>query len=282
MELLKNTLKYIKRNALHIVLFVVAGGAMLTLMFNYGAFSSTVVKFFTGKIAEIAFYDLIAALSIINISSWYFILISLAAVLIVTIALSMELAMVEKHMRIGSKTWNGLWGKLNDNFISTLFMVIIFLAAYELWAVITCAVIYAVISIFAKVLVLQYVFTVIVMCGMSFGLFYAVTMAYLWLPCLQITGFRYYESFKYAFQILADIKKSILSCFIFNMAIFAVVFTGINFVCGFLLGNGVLSYVVAAVSFTYLFAVFTVGQEVAFFKADGLERADLTPSYKRY
>lgn len=281
MELLKNTLKYIRRNALHIALFVLIGGAMLTLTFDYGAFSDTTVKFFTGKIAEITFYDLVAGLSIINISSWYFILISLVAVLLITVALSMELAMVEKHMRIGSKTWNGLWGKLNDNFLSTLCVVTILIAAYELWAVITCAVIYAVISIFQSLIVLQYVFTALVMGGMCFGLFYGVTMIYLWLPCLQITGFRYYESFKYAFQILSNVRSTILSGFIINVGAFGVIVTGMNFVCGYLLKNGVIAYAVAFIGFTYLFAVFTVGQEIAFFEADGLERADLIPSYKR-
>lgn len=281
MELLKNTLKYIKRNAFHIVLFILIGGAMLTLMFDYGAYSSTTVKFFTGRIGEITFYDLIAALSVINISSWYFILISLAAVIIITVALSMELAMVEKHMRIGSKTWNGLWGKLNDNFLSSLCVVFLLLLAYELWAVITCAVIYAVIAIFQAVTILRYVFTVLVMGVTCFGLFYGVTMVYLWLPCLQITGFRYYESFKYAFQILSDVRNSIFSGFIVNVGVFGVVITGINFVCGYLIHNGALAYVAALIGFTYLFAVFTVGQEVAFFEADGLERADLIPSYKR-
>lgn len=281
MELLKNTIKYIKRNALHIALFVLVGGIMLTLMFDYGAYSQTTVKFFTGGIGEITFYDLIAALSIINISSWYFILISLVAVLLITVALSMELAMVEKHMRIGSKTWNGLWGKLNDNFLSTLCVVTILIAAYELWAVVTCAVIYAVIAIFSSVIVLQYVFTVLVMGGMCFGLLYGVTMVYLWLPCLQITGFRYYESFKYAFQILSNVRNTIIAGFVVNVGVFGVVITGICFVCGFLLNNGAIAYAVALIEFTYLFAVFTVGQEVAFFEADGLERADLIPSYKR-
>lgn len=281
MELLKNTLKYIKRNALHIALFVLVGGVMLTLLFDYGAYASTTVKFFTGRIGEITFYDLIASLSIINISSWYFILISLAAVLVITVALSMELAMVEKHMRIGSKTWNGLWGKLNDNFLSSLCVVVLLIAAYELWAVITCAVIFAVISIFQSVIVLRYVFTVLVMGGMCFGLFYGVTMVYLWLPCLQITGFRYYESFKYAFQILSNVRNSILSGFIVNVGVFGVVLTGLCFVCGYIINNGAVAYIVAFIGFTYLFAVFTVGQEVAFFEADGLERADLIPSYKR-
>lgn len=282
MELLKDSLRYLKKNAFHVAWFVIVGGAMLALMFDYGAYSSTTINLFMGRIGEITFYDLISALSIVNISTWYFALISFAAVIVISVALSMELAMVEKHMRIGYKTWNGIWSKLNDNFISTLFMTILLLLAYEVWAVLTCAMIYAVIAIFKTAAVLQYVFTGIIFIGMCFVLFYGASMVYLWLPCMQITGFRYYESFKYAFQILSDIKSSIMACFIINAAVFGVILTGLCFVCGYFLNNGVLAYAFAFVGFTYLFAVFTVGQEVAFFRADGLERADLKPSYKRY
>lgn len=282
MKHLTDTLKYIKNNALHILLFVLVGGAMLTLIFNYGAYSNTTVKFFTGKIGEITFFDLISSVSVIRLPEWYFVLLSLLAIIVISIVLSMELAMVEKHMRIGSKTWNGLWSKLNDNFISTLFMTALVMGVYEVWAVISCAILYAIISIFSSVIALQYVFTSLAVCGLVFGLLYAVTMAYLWLPCLQITGFRYYESFKYAFQILGDIKGKILSGFIINVSVMSVLLTGICFLCGYVLNNGVIAYAVAFLGFTYMFAVFTVGQEVAFFKADGLERADLQPSYKRH
>jgi len=255
---------------------------MFTLSFNYGSYSATAVKFCTGNIGEITFYELISSLSVINISSWYFVLISLASVGAVAVALSMELAMVEKHMRIGSKTLNGLWGKVNDNFISTLFILIIMLAIYEVWAVLISAVAYAIISIFINIIVMQYVLVVLAFAGAVYGLMYVVSMMYLWLPCLQITGFRYYESFKYAFQILADIKGSIIISFAVNGAAFGVILTGVCFLCGYIIGNGVLAYALAFVMFTYLFAVFTVGQEVSFFEADGLERADLQPLYKRY
>lgn len=282
MKILEKTLQYIKKNLLHIILFVLVGGAMFTLSFNYLSFSTTAFKFFTGRIGDITFYEFVSSLSIINISTWYFVLISLASVAVVAVTLSMELAMVEKHMRIGSKTLNGLWGKVNDNFISTLFIIILMLAIYEVWAVITSAVMYAIISIFSSVIVMQYVLVPVAFIGAAYGLIYVISMMYLWLPCLQITGFRYYESFKYAFNILADIKGSLLISFSINGAVFSVVLTGVCFLSLCFMGNGAVAYVVAFVAFTYLFAVFTVGQEVAFFEADGLERADLQPSYKRY
>lgn len=282
MKLLKQTLQYIKKNLLHIILFVLVGGAMFTLSFNYSSFSATAVKFFTGEIGDITFYELISSLSIINISSWYFVLISLFSVGIVAVFLSMELAMVEKHMRIGSKTLNGLWGKVNDNFISTLFLILLVLAIYEVWAVLISAVLFAIISIFANIMVMQYILVSLAFAGAAYGLMYVVSMTYLWLPCLQITGFRYYESFKYAFNILADIRSSLIASFIVNGIAFAVILTGACFICGYFLNNGAVAYIVAFIEFTYLFAIFTVGQEVAFFEADGLERADLQPSYKRY
>lgn len=193
----------------------------------------------------------------------------------------MELAFVEKHMRIGRRTLNGIWHKINDNFISSLGIIAIYLLIYEFWAIMTGAMMFAAISIFSSAPAAQYIFIVAIFGGMLFALLYVVAMLYLWLPCLQITGFGFYDALKYSYQLVSSIKFSLILQFAVSLFLWGIILLGVTAVCSIFIHVGAPAYAMAIIVFTALFMTFTVRQEVAYFDADQLERADLQPPYKR-
>lgn len=280
MQILKKTFYYIRKNWIQILPFALVGGLLLTVMFDYVNFGEFLRKFFTGEIGDITFVEIFGSVSIMNFSHWAYILISFVILILLAILLSMQFAFIEKHMRIGKRTLNGIWRKINDNFTSTLGILVMYAALYEIWAALTSAIVFGFIQIFSGIAPAQYIFTVIVFAMMIFALLYAVHMFYLWLPCLQITGFRFYESLRYAYQLLSGIKKELICTYAVFTGITAVIVVGFTTLCSLAIKNGALAYIVVFVVYTVLFTMFTVGQEVAYFEQDQMERVDLHPPYK--
>lgn len=281
MKLTIKTLKYIVKNFIYIIPFAVVAGALMAILFDYGAQGEFVGKFFSGNLNDISFYTVMRMLSIINLSSWQYALVSLFVIVVISVVLSMELALVEKHMRIGKRTLNGIWNKINDNLISSLGIIMLYLAIYEFWSVLTGAMMFASISIFSAVPAAQCIFVAAIFIGMLFALLYVVAMLYLWLPCLQITGFSFYDALKYSFQLIASIKFSLILQFAVSLCSWGIILLGTTAVCSIFIHVGAPAYAMAVIVFTALFMTFTVRQEVAYFEADQLERADLKPNYKR-
>ena len=98
------------------------------------------------------------------------------------------MAFLEKHMRIGKCTYNGIWSRLNDNFASTIVYVLMLFAVYELWAFVSAGVLYLVTRI--PLPAVMFPLLVVVGIAMHAVLLWLVGFIYLWLPCMQITGFR--------------------------------------------------------------------------------------------
>ncbi len=280
MLILKKTFYYVRKNCIQILPFAFVGGALLTVMFDYADFGEFLRKFFTGEIGDATFAEIFGSVSVMNFSHWAYTLVSFAILILLAILLSMQFAFIEKHMRIGKRTLNGIWRKINDNFTSTLGILVMYTALYEIWAVLTSAILFGFIQIFSGIAPAQYIFVVIVFAVMVFALLYAVHMFYLWLPCLQITGFRFYESLKYAYQLLSGIKKELIGTYAVFTGGTVLVVAGFTTLCSLAIKNGALAYVVVFFVYTILFTMFTVGQEVAYFEQDQMERADLHPPYQ--
>jgi len=277
--ILKKTGSYILKNILYILPFGVVCGVMFGIISDPYATGDTAMKFFSGDISGIEFTMMFRSLSAINVSAWYYILISFAAFIAVALALSLQFAFVEKHMRIGKRTLNGIWHKINDNFISTFGMAGIYLAVYELWAALTAVLLYGCIRLFSIIAALQYIFVCVVFIGMVFVLMYIVQMISLWTPCAQITGFTLFEALKYSAELAWKVRWQQVAAY----SIF------VSLSVAIIMGFSLLSYAVPSVYFLTMFVIiavfsvdtafFTVGQEVAYFEADQLERADLIKRY---
>ena len=185
------------------------------------------------------------------------------------------MALLEKHMRIGKQTFNGLWGKLNDNFISTAGVVLLVIGIYELWALLLSAFLFFLSRI--TIAVVAYTFVVLVFIAFHVLLMLMIGAIYLWLPCMQITGFRAVEALTYSYQLMSPIKAKIVM-----MQLAILTFTeALICVCAVFLPMAIVFKSIATILYASILMIFCVRMQIAYFDRDQIERADLAKYYQR-
>ena len=270
--------RYVFKNFFYIVLLSVLPAAcfsMITCLHDSNAFY---LAFFTGDTASITWSQIFNTFSIIRLEPaavvysglgiFASILADIITLLVVVLCAAMLLAILDKHMRIGKRTLNGIFGKINDNLLSTLFMTLLFVFLYELFALVFSSIAILIFSAVAYKPV-QYVlvcFALIVTLG---ALLYVVALLYLWLPCMQVTGFRMFEALRYSNQITEKNKRRIIS----SMALSLLV--GNLFVIPAVMFLSYGAYIVKFVVYAFFFMTFIVRMEIAYFDAAQIEREDL-------
>lgn len=274
MKYIVETLKYIFKNILYIALFGLPPALFYMAMFDYRGFAATVRNFFTGKIAETTFGQWFGMLSIFNFSTWYGALASVFGFFVIVISMSCMLALIEKHMRIGKRTLNGVFEKLNDNILSTLLVVGIIGLIYEFWALLTALMCFAVSTLIHN-LVVAYILLIPLFAGMLYLLLYVLSLLVLWLPCQLITGFDAYESLFYSYHMGAESRQQMIVALLVPLLIGNVALILFAF-----LGNITLSVIVFIVYFCFVIYC-GVFMEVVYAMESQMEREDLKPDYKR-
>lgn len=266
--------KYIFKNFLYLFPLAVLPAFFLALSTDKASIDCLVETLRGGALQEMHFHHVFRAISVLNFASWPAIVAGFISMLAIVVCVALMMALIEKHFRIGKRTFNGLFSKLNDYLPSTLWYGALLLVIYELWTLITSALIFSMSRI--TILPLAYALIALAFLGMHVVLIYLVGIIYLWLPCMQITGFRAIEALHYSYQLLAPVKWRILAGqFAFLLFVEAVV--------------GALAVVVGSVTFTVLttllyailIMVYCVRMQIAYFDRDNIERADLRNYYGR-
>ena len=149
------SIKYLFKNFWYIFPFALVPAVFLSFSLDKDAIDRLLTGFFTGK-PEVSFVDVFHAISVLNFRSWEAFLSGFAGVILMVLCVALMFAFIEKHMRIGKRTLNGLFSKLNDNLISTTGIALLYTAIYELWALITSALLFFV--FLPSNLPIQYIF----------------------------------------------------------------------------------------------------------------------------
>ncbi len=276
MKYTKESIKYIWKNFFYVFPFAILPAIFFAVSVDDGAVRSVFEKLFAKNIGAWTFGELFRAISVLNFGSWQAIVSGILGIVLVVPCVALLLALIEKHFRIGKRTFNGMWGRLNNNFVSTCGYALLLLLLYEVWALLLSAFLFFVSRI--DLLVLAYVLAGIVFVVLHILLLQAICATYLWLPCLQITGFRIFEALHYAHQLTEPIKRKLL------FGQLSVLF-GTEAVLGacalFLPNNGVVFLIAASVLYVMLLMVYCVRMQIAYFDRDQIERADLNTYYRR-
>jgi len=267
------TSKYIFKNFFYILPFAILPALFLSVSVAEGELIKVLNAVFTADFQAWTFADLFCAISVLNFSSWYSVVTGIVGVIVIVPCVSLMMAFMDKHMRFGKRTFNGLWSKLNDNFISTFGYTVLFLTIYEMWALITSALLFFV-SLIPNVIAV-YITAGLIFVAMHVVLLYAVGMIYLWLPCMQITGFPMVEALQYSYQLLTPVKWGILGGQI--LALLAT--EGLIALCAIYLPNFIIFTVWTTLLFTVLLLFYCVRMMIAYFDRDQIERADLRRYY---
>lgn len=272
MKYTAKSLNYIFRNLGWLVLFGLFPAVFLAYSIDTVTISALLRDYFSGR-PYASFSDIFHSVSIFNFRSVSATFADILGVLLAVACVAMMMAFMEKHMRIGKKTWNGLFSKLNDNLLSTFGIAVLFAAIYELWAVITSALLLCVTFIASKTVI--YAVSAAVWIGMHIALLSVISLFYLWLPCLQITGFKSFEALSYSYQLASGVKRTFVWEQFLSMAVSEILFGAVSIFVPW----GWLKLVLNTAVFAGLILLFVTRMQVAYFDRAQLERADLRKYY---
>ena len=266
--------KYVLKNFIYIFPFAVIPALFLSFSTDEAAMIFVLGNFFSGQINAWDFSNLFRAISVLNFASWQAIAFGLFGIVAIVLCVSLMMALMEKHMRIGKRTFNGIFSKLNDNLLSTSGYTVLLLLIYELWSLITAALLYFVAMIPAPVI--AYAFAVIVFLAAHFALLYSVNIIYLWLPCMQITGFKAAESLYYSNQLAAPVRSRIL----LGQAICLFVMDALIYLCVLFVPNPFAFRLLTMLLYAFVIMIYCVRMQIAYFDLDHIERADTAKYYQ--
>ena len=266
------SIKYILKNFWYILPFSILPALFLSLSIDKFAIQKVLTDYFTGKPGG-SFPIIFRAISIFNFRDVGAFFAGLAGIVLMVVCVSLMLALIEKHMRIGKRTYNGIFSKLNDNLLSTCGICLFYVLIYEVWAVLISALLF--LAYLVENVVAVYILSVIIFFSMHFVLLYVVSLFYLWLPCLQITGFRAFEALRYSYQLVAPVKMRIVFGQWISVTLSEIL---IGLTAIFVPMRG-FSFAAAAVLYMFMTVMFCVRMQVAYFDRAQLERADLKKYY---
>ena len=266
------SIKYILKNFWYILPFSILPALFLSLSIDKFAIQKVLTDYLTGKPGG-SFPIIFRAISIFNFRDVGAFFAGLAGIVLMVVCVSLMLALIEKHMRIGKRTYNGIFSNLNDNLLSTCGICLFYVLIYEVWAVLISALLF--LAYLVENVVAVYILSVIIFFSMHFVLLYVVSLFYLWLPCLQITGFRAFEALRYSYQLVAPVKMRIVFGQWISVTISEIL---IGLTAIFVPMRG-FSFAAAAVLYMFMTVMFCVRMQVAYFDRAQLERADLKKYY---
>lgn len=271
----KQTVKYVSKNFIFLLPFTILPALLFSFSTDEEAIIRVVKAIFTWNLSSWSFFDLFRAISVLNFGSWRSLVFGLIGILLMVPCVAMMMAWLEKHFRIGKRTFNGLWGKLNDNFISTCGYAVLLLVIYEVWALLTSALLFFVSRI--TITALAYSLSGGIFVVMHVVLLYAIGCIYLWLPCMQITGFRAMEALHYSYQLYSPVKGKVLLAqfllLLFSEALIAA--------CAYWIQNAFVFILLTTVLYLIIIIMYCVRMQIVYFDRDQIERADLARYYHR-
>ncbi len=267
--------KYVFKNFIYLFPFAIFPAVFLAISTDENAIIGVLRALFAGKAQDWTFSELFRAISVFNFATWQSIVFGLVGIIVIIPCVALLMAFLEKHFRIGKRTFNGLLGKLNDNFISTCGGVLLLLGIYEIWSLLISSFLF----LFSRITLVSLAYPLLGVLFIAFHilLVYAVSAIYLWLPCMQITGFRTPEAFEYSYQLMGEIKGRIM------LAQLGVLFLveGIICACAKFIPSHLAFDVITSVLFAGLIMIFCVRMQVAYFDRDHIDRADKAKYYQR-
>ena len=271
MRIMFGNWKYIFKNLWFVLPFAIVPGIFLALSLDLDAVTSYIHALFSGN-PRVGFIEMFQTLSIIRVDGWLGVLFGICTVLSIVLFMSIMLALVEKHMRIGKRTFSGAFSHLGELLLKTLIVTFVYFVMYELWALIVSALFFVINSAHAVVLV--YILDALVFLASTLVLLYVVTSFYLWFPCMQITGFRPFSAFVYAYRLVLKVRWKLVFALAISYSVALLVLFGASFLPVYVFR------IIAFIVQTLLFLGFCVRMETAYFYTDKIDREDYIRSYR--
>ena len=105
--------KYIAKNFIYLLPFAIIPAFFCALAIDGEAIFCAIESFFAGTLTEWHFFHLFRAISVFNFASWQSIVGGILAIPVIIFCTALLLALLDKHMRFGKRTYNGIFSKLS-------------------------------------------------------------------------------------------------------------------------------------------------------------------------
>lgn len=266
------SIKYAIKNIGFLLPFSILPAVFFAFCLDDAAIGEIVSAFLSGHPGHLEFKTIFFAISLFNYHSIGAFFTGLLGCVLMIFCLSLMMAFIENHMRFGKRTFSGVFSKINDNFLSSCGMCLLYSFIYHLWAVIAAALVHFISHISNPVVVI--VFSLLTMGGSQIFMMFICAMFFLWLPCLQITGFRSFEALKYSYQLVSPVIWKIT----FGQWLSLTIAELLICLCAFAF-EGLVLILVATALYVIMVILFCVRMQIAYFNRAGLERADLQKDY---
>ena len=263
--------KYIFKNLWFVLPFAVMPAVFLALSVDFSGVCVLARSFFTAEL-ELGYTDIFRAWSFFRFDSALGAVYSVLAIVCLVVFTCLLLAFVEKHMRIGKRTMSGVLSQFRAHIWAFIGITLLFTVVYELWAAVLSAVLFAVSAIDAKALAC--VLFVFVSLAFMFALLFLISMFYLWLPCMLITGFGAYSALLYSYRLVMGVRWKLILSLLITYAPCFILIVGLSF------GPAWLAGIIAFAVFMFAYLSFCVRMVSLYFETDKLDREDLLRSYR--
>lgn len=264
--------KYLFKNFWYVLACGAVPAVFLALSFDYTAISDYLKDFFFHKNPRADFIELLRVCSPIRIDSLLGGIYTVFAYIVSALFASLLLSLAEKHMRIGKRTLGGVGTEMKHLMLPAFLIILLFYALGETAAILFSAVMFAISSIPATAFV--YCLGVFAAFLIVFLFLYVFETFYLWLPCLQITGFRSYHAFLYSYRLSIGVRWQLVSAHALSVSVAVLLLGGTAF-----LGE-IIFRVVALCLTLFLYTGMLIRMETVYFETDKLDREDVIKSYK--
>ena len=271
MRLIAGTFRYLIKNFLFIFVFAIIPSYFYAMSLEMNNIRALTQNLLSGEAPE--FGQLFTFISFVYGRQWVF---SLLCIALLIVCLPMLFGLIEKHMRIGIRSFRGIPGRFNTNVLPTIIVLFILLAIYELWALIASGLLYAETLLFGGVactivVVVTYLALLALMC-------YIASVLLLWLPCQLITGYSFMDALSYSNQLYVGQKGGLFLAVYLPCAAGAVL--ELLFIGVFGPSNVQIPvFFVMELLFIVLLLYYCILMFVAYFRLTGEERADLRKKY---
>lgn len=271
MKFIGSAFGYVFKNFLFIFLFALIPSYFYAMSLDLNNIHALTDSLFSGENPE--FLQIFDFISFVNGKRWVFSLVCFVTLLA---CLAMLFGLIEKHMRIGSRSYKGVAGRFNTNILSTLAVGLVILAVYELWSLIASG------FIFMITFLLDGLACTVAVCVAYFGMVaiicWIMSVLLLWLPSLLITGFSFMDALSYSNQLYGGSRGGLFLAVYLPCAAGAVVELLVAGVFG--PGNvQVPVFVIMELLFIILILYYSALMFTAYFRLAGEERADLRKKY---
>lgn len=263
--------KYLFKNFGYVLACGLVPAIFLALSFDFTAISRFVHDFFTGS-PRTDFIELLRVFGPVRIDSVLGVIYTVLAYILCSLFAALLLSLVEKHMRIGKRTLGGVDTVMRHMLLPAFLIVMLFYAIGELWAVIFSAIAFAICSLGSTALV--YFLAVGAFVLLSFFFLYAFEAFFLWLPCLQITGFRPYNAYLYSYRLSVGVRWKLILAHAMSFLVLVAAVGGASLL------PEPAACAIAFVVCLFLYSSLFIRMETVYFETDKIDREDIIKSYK--